>query len=208
MRYAIKIIVCCLIIFCMSGCTKQEGNVKYLNKSNVVNNVIKEQMDNAKSKKNGNRSKNTNIEIKLNKETSSKTKGVEEKKKRKKQNRKSIDYDLTTMGSDMVFAIVYQMMVNPKEYVGKTVRIDGSYYSIYDETTGKKSHFCIIQDATACCAQGMEFILDDSHNKKSNKYPEEEAEVVIEGTFETYHEDTDNNLYCRLKNAVLEVKKK
>lgn len=204
MRYTIKIIVCCLIIFCMSGCTKQEGNVKYLDKSNVVNDVIKKQMDNVKSKNNGNSLKNTNIKIKRNKKTSSKTGGVEEKKK----NKNPIDYDLTTMGSDMVFAIVYQMMVSPKEYVGKTVRIDGSYYSIYDETTGKRSHFCIIQDATACCAQGMEFILADSNNKKSNKYPEEEAEVVIEGTFETYREDGGNNLYCRLKNAVLEVKKK
>ena len=29
---------------------------------------------------------------------------------------------------------------------------------------------------------------------------------VVEGTFETYREDGDNNLYCRLKDATLEVR--
>ncbi len=61
----------------------------------------------------------------------------------------TVDYDLTQMSSDMVYATVYQLMVKPDEY------------------------------------------------------PEDNAEVIIEGTFETYREE-DASLYCRLADATLE----
>ena len=31
------------------------------------------------------------------------------------------------MGSDLVYATVYQMMSKPEEYEGKTIRIEGKY---------------------------------------------------------------------------------
>ena len=33
----------------------------------------------------------------------------------------------------MVYATVYQMMVTPEEYEGKTFRIDGNFYATYYE---------------------------------------------------------------------------
>ena len=35
-----------------------------------------------------------------------------------------VDVDLTLMGSDLVYATVYQMMSKPEEYEGKTIRIE------------------------------------------------------------------------------------
>lgn len=116
----------------------------------------------------------------------------------------SIDYDLTLMGSDMVYATVYQMMVDPETYIGKTFRITGTYYPVYVDATGKYYHYCIIQDATACCAQGMEFVWDDGSHVYPDEYPEENAEITVTGTFETYQEENDQNLYCRLIHATLE----
>ncbi len=118
----------------------------------------------------------------------------------------SVDYDLTAMSSDMVYATVYQMMINPKTYIGKTFRMDGLYYATYYEPTAQYYHYCIIKDATACCAQGLEFVWDDGSHVYSDEYPKDNAEVVVEGTFETYREDGDDNLYCRLKDATMEVR--
>lgn len=118
----------------------------------------------------------------------------------------TVDYDLTVMNSDMVYATVYQMMMEPEEYEGKIFRMEGSYYTVYSENTKKYYHYCIIQDATACCAQGMEFVWDDGSHVYPDEYPEENADVVVEGTFETYTESGDTNLYCRLKNASMEMK--
>ena len=38
-----------------------------------------------------------------------------------------------------------------------------------------------------------------------DEYPEANAEVVVEGTLETYREDGDDTLYCRLANATLQL---
>lgn len=120
-------------------------------------------------------------------------------------NLSTVDYDLTEMSSDMVYATVYQMMMEPEKYEGKTFRMEGIYYMVYSEDTKKYYHYCIIQDATACCAQGMEFVWDDGSHVYPDEYPEENADVIVEGTFETYTESGDSNLYCRLKNASVEV---
>lgn len=117
----------------------------------------------------------------------------------------SVDYDLTRMGSDMVYATVYQMMVNPKEYEGKTVRVEGSYYGAWYEPTSQYYFYVIIQDALACCSQGIEFIWEDGSHVYPDEYPQDGSDVEVMGVFETYQEEGDETIYCRLRNASLEV---
>lgn len=118
---------------------------------------------------------------------------------------KEATYDLTAMGSEMVYAMVYQFMMNPQDYIGETIKMQGTYYSVWYEPTQKYYHYCIIQDALACCAQGMEFIWEDGSHSYPDEYPENETEVVVTGVFETYQEEGDTSLYCRLKNASMEI---
>jgi len=49
----------------------------------------------------------------------------------------------------------------------------------------------------------MEFVWEDGSHIYPDEYPRENAYVIIEGVFETYKEDGDTNLYCRLNNATL-----
>ena len=93
--------------------------------------------------------------------------------------------------------------IEPEDYEGKRFRIDGNFYVAYYEPTQKYYFYCMIQDATACCAQGMEFVWGDGTHQYPDDYPADESEVVVEGTFETYREEGDENLYCRLTDAVL-----
>ena len=116
----------------------------------------------------------------------------------------TVDYDLTQMSSEMIYATVYQMMMTPDAYEGKTFRIDGTFYASYYEPTQQYYYYCVIQDATACCAQGLEFVWEDGSHSYPEEYPEEYAEIVVEGTFETYREEGDDGLYCRLRDAKLE----
>jgi len=113
-----------------------------------------------------------------------------------------VDIDLTLMGSDMVYATVYQFMYDPFSYEGKTVRIKGNYYPSYYEPTGQYYQYAVIQDATACCSQGMEFVWDDGSHVYPDEYPAEGTEIVVTGTFETYKEE--DLLYCRLADAQME----
>lgn len=117
-----------------------------------------------------------------------------------------VDYDLTQMDSDMVYATVFQMMQNPSTYVGKTFRIEGLYASEYFEPTKQTYSFIIIKDAMACCSQGMEFVWEDQDGVHDiSEYPKQDTDIMIEGVFDTYKEEGDNTLYCHLRNASLQV---
>lgn len=116
-----------------------------------------------------------------------------------------VDYDLTAMSQSMVYGTVYQMMVYPDKFVGKTVKMRGQYtYEFYDKTN-QYYHYVQIADAAACCAQGIEFVWQDGSHVFPESYPEEAAEIEVIGTFETYEETGDSNLYCRLANSEMRV---
>ena len=109
-----------------------------------------------------------------------------------------LDVDLTALSSTMVYSEVYNMMVMPEDYIGKTVKMEGIFSSFCDESTGKYYFACIIMDATACCSQGIEFELEGDH-KYPEDYPEPGDEVCVVGTFDTYQEG--EYTYCTLRNA-------
>lgn len=108
-----------------------------------------------------------------------------------------VDVDLTQLSSTMVYSEVYQMMMMPEEYAGKKVRMGGEVVIYPDEATGKTYYAVIIKDATACCAQGMEFEL-----KEEYEYPEAGEALTVTGVFQTYEED--GLLYCHLADAQIE----
>lgn len=112
----------------------------------------------------------------------------------------NLDVDLTKLSSTMVYSEVYNMMYTPDDYIGKTVKMKGQF-AYYEDPETKAQYFaCIIADATACCSQGLEFILTGEHTYP-NDYPELGSEITVTGTFEVY---TENGFqYCRLKDAVL-----
>ena len=198
-----KCMVLLLCILLITGCSNKKGtNGKGVNDTNSIEKVIDNQIANEDGKTETTESEKASSDVESNKGIEDTISGAENVR----DTDETVDYDLTQMSSDMVYATVYQMMVTPEEYEGKTFRIDGNFYATYYEATKKYYFYCIIQDATACCAQGMEFIWDDGSHIYPDEYPEDNAEIVVEGTFETYREDGDENLYCRLSDAILQQK--
>lgn len=116
-----------------------------------------------------------------------------------------VDIDLAEMGSDMVYATVYQLMVNPGEYIGKTIKMEGTYYASYFEQTKQYYHYCIIKDAMQCCSQGMEFIWEDGSHVYPDDYPEDGTQIVVTGTFATYREEGSDSLYCCLRDSEMVI---
>lgn len=118
-----------------------------------------------------------------------------------------VDVDLTKLSSTMVYPEVYNMMYEPENYIGKTVRRDGQFalYQATDENgqpvPDQIYYACVIANATACCQQGMEFILG-GNAKYPDDYPILGTEITVVGEFQTYLED--GYLYCHLVDANLE----
>lgn len=171
-KIAVLFMVCCLS-FVLSACGNQ--------------NMVKELADS------NSRIEKKNAETRKNTAEDSSMKEADEKAET------SGDMvDLTVLNSTMVYSEVYDMTSKPENYIGKRVKMAGLFTAYQDETTKKRYFSCIIQDATACCAQGLEFELKEKR-KYPEEYPEEEEEITVVGTFDTYEEE--GYMYCVIKDA-------
>lgn len=118
----------------------------------------------------------------------------------------SVDIDLTAMDSDMVYATVYQMIYgDPDAYVGKTFKAAGTLTIATSSVTDLLYPYVLIKDALACCQQGLEFQWGEGVHTSAEDFAEEGSEIEVTGTFETYMEEGDPNLYTRLKDTNVKV---
>ena len=68
-----------------------------------------------------------------------------------------VELDLSKMNADLAYAFIFQIVVEPEKYEGKTVRMTGTFETFYDNEPYGRHDYCIITDVLACCAQGLEF---------------------------------------------------
>ena len=104
----------------------------------------------------------------------------------------AMEIDLTNMSSTMVYSYVFNMISTPDDFIGQRFRIRGIYDEQYWDQTKLTYHYIVIADATACCAQGLEFVLTDPNAA----YPQVGEEFEISGIFGTYEEE--GNLYIQI----------
>lgn len=111
------------------------------------------------------------------------------------------ELDLTTLSSTMVYSEVFNMMCEPEKYEGRKIKMDG-VFAVYEDTVNNRNYYaCIIQDATACCQQGIEFVLSEEKQYPAD-YPEIGSYLTVEGVFDTYEED--GMKYCQLIDSTME----
>ena len=110
---------------------------------------------------------------------------------------KPVELDLSVLSGTVVYSQVYDMMMEPERYMGMQVRVKGNFSYFQDPNTMKEYFAVIIADATACCAQGIEFVWDG--HKYPEDYPPLDTELTVTGTFNTYEEN--GFVYLQLKDA-------
>ncbi len=112
-----------------------------------------------------------------------------------------VDIDLTELNANMVYAQMYSVMESPGDYLGKTFKMRGPYYAAYYDETDAYYHFILIEDALACCAQGLEFKWDGYHIFPV-EYPEEWAPIELTGVFSHYEEDGEDFFYLAVEDII------
>lgn len=205
----IKFFIIFIIFVAIAGCGKKRQNKNQMfSTTKSVKDTIEEEMKKEEEKKekaeNEKALKNdfqaTEEDVKeINEDKNEENKEAENVGE---ENQKDIDYDLTEMNSDMIYATVFMVVQDPESYAGKTFKIYGNTYT-FPTTEGKSmTHYCLIKDALACCAQGLEFISSNS----DEKYPDDGDEIVVTGTLESYTVEDIPMPLCRLVNAKIEKK--
>ncbi len=100
----------------------------------------------------------------------------------------NIDIDLTQMNSTMIYSVIYDLMVKPNDYYGKTFMVDGYFDTLYNEQLGVRYYFVVVPDATACCVQGLEFKLQ-KEPVYPDDYPEPGTVIRVRGVLGSYEEN-------------------
>lgn len=95
-----------------------------------------------------------------------------------------LDFDLTKMNANMVYAQIFNLMMEPEKYDGKIFKMTGNFIKVNDPD-GKPAYAVIIKDALACCQQGVEFKYPFNGNE-----PGMEALITVTGAF-TVKEDSN-----------------
>ena len=194
MKRTIEKIVTALLLVSLCACsTEQSARTGAQSTSKDVTDVIEDLAE---------KEDQENTEVKEEKETEEVQEQAEpETSVRLMEWQGNVDIDLTEMNPTMIYSEVYNMMMDPVEYIGKTIRIFGTYAHAFEEQNQQHYYACVVQDATACCAQGLEFVLDGSYVWPDD-YPEEGDEVVVTGVLHLYSSDMFKVL--QLDDAVIE----
>lgn len=184
-------------MFVAIGC-KKSSDPKPISLSKDVKKTIEEEMNKEKNKK---ENADKKAEDKKQNKEQAPTEETKEENTESSTDGKEFDYDLTEMNADMIYATIYMVVSDPESYNGKKFRIYGNCYN-FPTTDGKSmSHYCLIKDAMACCAQGLEFILKDP----PEKFPADDTPIIVEGELESYTLPDIPTPLCRLVNAKLKL---
>ncbi len=112
----------------------------------------------------------------------------------------TIDIDISSMSGTVAYSQVFDMINHPSNYEGKIVKMQGLFSVFYSSETKQYYPAVKIPDATACCEQGIEFVLYGNPSYPSG-YPETNKEITVVGKFEIYYEGATR--YCHLVNTVI-----
>ncbi len=110
------------------------------------------------------------------------------------------DVDLTVLSSTMVYAEVLNIVTDPQSYVGKKIKMNGQCAYYLDTESGNEYYSCLIKDATACCSEGIEFVLSSDY-KSPDDYPKMGDYITVVGVFDLYQEG--EYWYCTLREGRL-----
>ena len=190
MKRSISLLICLVLILALAGCGSNEAARKAGNQPAGVKDILEQSRADAEQKGSSlPAEQGTTATTQAGKETTESPDDGE-----------PVDVDLTALSGALVLSEVTNMLSSPKNYIGKTVKMRGSFASFPNPVTGGYYFTCMIQDAAACCAQGMEFILAGDLTYPDD-YPPVKSIICVIGIFDTYQEG--GNTYCTLRDARL-----
>jgi len=92
-----------------------------------------------------------------------------------------VDIDLSELSMTMIQAEYARILSNADDYVGKTIKAYGAYYTLLFSNSGTRFHYIIIVPGDECCQMGFEFRRGDDYDFPDD-YPSQNAMILITGT--------------------------
>jgi len=97
-----------------------------------------------------------------------------------------VDIDFTTLSRTTFNEEFSNMFSNPKDYLGKTIRLIGPYSNIFDDDADRHYHYVLVSNLY------LEFVWSDAH-----EYPEDDTIIDVAGVFSSYfNEGLGTTILC------------
>ncbi len=121
-----------------------------------------------------------------------------------------VDIDLTGFSANMLYAEVYNMVMNPNDYKGKVISITGDFVSFPKDVdnngnpiSDEEIFVCLISDAMACCQSGIEFI-PEKNSLFWQERPAEGSKITITGMCDIFLDEGGWFTIIQLDNTKIE----
>lgn len=114
----------------------------------------------------------------------------------------SVDVDLSALSSTMAQAKFINIMQNSDDYLGRTIRVQGPYFSMPFPQTDEHLHFVMVIEGDECCRMGFEFMVSGD-TVYPYDYPAQYAMIEIVGIISMLEEFGQYFLYIATDEIVL-----
>lgn len=104
-----------------------------------------------------------------------------------------VGIDLSIMSDTMAYSELSRILTEPDNYVGRKITLGGTF-TVFTAESGTYPA-CVLNDATACCTTGLEFITKDG------TYPSEGSIITVCGYLDSYVDEVDGGTYYHLTEA-------
>ncbi len=94
------------------------------------------------------------------------------------------DIDLKDLSYPIVFAQVYDIAREAEKHVGKTLRMQGSYYGAQQLETDEVVHLILVTDSAGCCEVALEFAVT-GNPAWPDDFPPNNSEILLTGVLDT-----------------------
>jgi len=91
--------------------------------------------------------------------------------------------DIVAMSETLAGATMLNILNEPERYVGKTIRVAGTYQPFYWDEEDRYFHDLIVESQAGCCPKILEFILS------GDDYPMAGAMIELVGIYSSYELD-------------------
>jgi hypothetical protein len=88
-----------------------------------------------------------------------------------------LDYDFSVLSKTVVYGLVYDVLVNAENYVGKFLKLRGVYMP-YQEENGETYHLLLVYDENACCEMAVELLPTKG---SAPSFPEANDTIEVSG---------------------------
>jgi len=109
-------------------------------------------------------------------------------------NSDEIDLDFTGLSATIAEAMYHNVVNNSADYLGKTIRVSGTYNPLFLPQNGNTYHYIVVIPGDECCQLSFEFMLP-ANDMHLDSFPPKLTPIEVTGVLSRYTERGITYLY-------------